>query len=56
MTLYYNKVKNLFFVQFMPIKSQIVLLNLIYENIINNIFITFVNELCGREHGQNENW
>ena len=48
--------KNLFFVLFPPIKSQILLLNLIYENIINNIFITFVNELCRREHGQNENW
>jgi hypothetical protein len=40
----------------MPIKSQVLLLDLIYENIINNIPITFVNELCWREHGQNENW
>ena len=31
----------------MPIKAQTLLLNLIYENIINYIFITFVNELCG---------
>ena len=46
--LYFNKVKSLFFVQFMPIKAQTSLLNLVYENIIYYIFIILANELCWR--------